>query len=103
MLPLVAALAVSLPDTEDARESTASPRTASYTYQSYMLRRERASSAWLLVDARAGAERGRARSPSASPRGTSPGARLLVGKVANGSRAFYIVFNIQNKMLNGNP
>ena len=60
MLPLVAALAVSLPDTEDARESTASPRTASYTYQSYMLRRERASSAWLLVDAGGGREGPRA-------------------------------------------
>jgi hypothetical protein len=102
MLPLVAALAVPPPDTEDARESTASPRTASYTYQSYMLRRERVLS--LAAGRRGrGAERGRARSPSASPRGTSPGARLLVGKVANGSRAFYIVFNIQNKMLNGNP
>ena len=61
MLPLVAALAVSLPDTEDARESTASPRTASYTYQSYMLRRERVLSLLAaVVDAGGGREGPRA-------------------------------------------
>ena len=65
MLPLVAALAVPPPDTEDARESTASPRTASYTYQSYMLRRERVLSLAALVDAGGG----RGEGPRAQPLG----------------------------------